>query len=440
MRSLRRRLGVGLALSLVVLFSLMAVAVDRGTDYLMDGFVATRLAHDAELLQRELKIGRSGLPLVRPRHIPPIFTQPHSGHYYRIEVDGTVLQSASQRGQDLLPPAAGRDGRVEERDGPDGQYLLLLHRELDWQGRRVRMVVAEDLLPFEHARREFLFGFLWAAGVALAALVMLQTWVVGRGLRPLARTRRELRELQHGELDRLTLEVPSEVQPVVAEVNALLDVLHRRLERSRKALGNLTHALKTPLTLLAELADRPLPLSAAQLQAELGQQVEVMRRLMVRELRRARLAGSIGSGQAFIVQDEVPPLVDALRRMYRDKDIAIETRVAAGLRLGIERQDLIELLGNLLDNACKWCSGRVRLTLADAPVVLARVEDDGPGLAPEQVGRLLDRGSRLDERSPGHGLGLGIVQDIVQAYNGEIEFGRSNDLGGLSVQVQLDHR
>ena len=438
MKSLQWRLSIGLTISLVLLFLLMDWAVERSTDYLTEGFVATRLDHDSELLLGEFKIGMNGAPMIRPRHIPPIYTRLYSGHYYRIELDGQVLRSASQGGGDFLrSPPPGRDRLLKQQQGPDGQELLVLYREFDWRGQGLRMAVAEDLGPLEEARGQFILGFLWVAGVALVLLVLLQAWIVRRSLRPLITTRWELRALQRGELERLSLEVPSEVRPVVAEVNALLDAMNRRLERSRKALGNLTHALKTPLTLLGELADRPPPISVGELQTELEEQVESMRLLMERELRRARLAGRIGGGQAFVADDEIPPLIDALQRMHQDKGLLITTRVPPGLRCAVERQDLLELLGNLLDNACKWCRGQVRLTLEHGECLLLTIEDDGPGLNSELAPGMTERGARLDEQTPGHGLGLGIVQDIVDGYGGSIGFGRSSDLGGLMVQVRL---
>ncbi len=436
--SLQWRLSISLTVSLVLLFSLMIWAVSVGTAYLTDSFVATRLDHDRELLLTKFKLNRRGQPVIPPRHIPPIYTHPYSGHYYRIELDQQVLQSASQGEREFLPgPLTGRDGQLTERQGPDGQKLLVLSRVIDWQGRQLRMAIAEDVGPFDQASEQFIHAFKWTGGIALLLLVMLQAWIVRRGLHSLGNTRRELRALQHGELDRLSLEVPTEVRPVVAEVNELLDAINLRLERSRKALGNLTHALKTPLTLLGELARRPPPLSVADLQQELDTQVETMRQLMERELHRARLAGNIGTGQAFVADDEIPPLVDALQRMYHDKTVLIDTRIPPGLRCAVERQDLLELLGNLLDNACKWSEQRVRLTLAYDRGLQLMVEDDGPGLDAGQVAEMTGRGARLDEQKPGYGLGLGIVQDIVDGYGGEISFGRSDELGGLLVRVRL---
>jgi signal transduction histidine kinase len=442
MRSLQWRLSTGLIVSLVLLFIAMAISFDYSSRYLVQGFVSTRLDHDAEVLLAELKRNTLGQPVIRPHDAPPIYARPLSGHYYRVDLAEHVLQSPSQDGRDFLvrsPP--GKDGLLAELAGPDGQQLLVLYREFDWQGQRLNMRVAEDISPYKQAREQFAVAFLWVSVTALFSLLLVQAWIVHHGLRPLVTTRRELRALQHGELEWLSLDVPEEVRPVVAEVNGLLSALNRRLVRSRKALGNLTHALKTPLTLLGELAERPPPLTAEEIQAELRQQVEAMRLLMERELRRARLAGNIGAGQVFVADEEIPPLIDALQRMHHDKGVIITLRMPAGLRCAVERQDLLELLGNLLDNACKWSHGQVQLTLQHDGGLALTVEDNGPGMSPEPGAGLgsdpTRRGARLDEQLPGHGLGLGIVQDIVDGYDGSIAFGRSADLGGLMVQVQL---
>jgi signal transduction histidine kinase len=162
-----------------------------------------------------------------------------------------------------------------------------------------------------------------------------------------------------------------------------------------------------------------------------------MRRMIDRELKRARLAGEGPSGARFLVESEVPPLMDALRQMYREKNLKLESRIPAAHSFAGDREDMLELIGNLLDNACKWARNRVRLTVETAPGLAVAIEDDGPGVSSGQLDRLIKRGVRLDESAAGHGLGLSIVNDIIRQYGGELDFDRSPDLHGLRVRVRL---
>jgi len=286
--------------------------------------------------------------------------------------------------------------------------------------------------------RAFQWRYAWLAVGILVTLVGLQMWWVSRGLRPLDDIRAELRALEQGALRQLTAtHAPREVQPLVQQINRLLDLLQKRLERSRNALGNLAHGLKTPLTALMQQFDQPEISQHAELKSRLQQHTHTVHQLIERELRRARVVGvALPAGQ-YDLSAEVEALLQTLRMVYRDKNLQIETRVVSESHCRLDREDLFELLGNLLDNACKWANTRVRLTIVAQPQWQFTVEDDGPGVEQQELDKLTLRGVRIDESTAGHGLGLSIAKDLVEHYGGELILGRSEDLGGFRCSARI---
>jgi signal transduction histidine kinase len=223
---------------------------------------------------------------------------------------------------------------------------------------------------------------------------------------------------------------------LVAQINHLLAHTEDTLKRSRNALGNLGHALKTPLAVLVSLAGRDELKSCPGLHASLLDNLQQIERRLARELGRARLAGDALPGAHFVCAEELPGLFSTLA-MIHDRDLHLDWQAAADLRLPWDREDMLELLGNLLDNACKWAASQVRLSIAcTAEGYLLEVDDDGPGIEAGQRAEALSRGTRLDEQITGHGLGLGIVRDIVDAWGGRLEL-LDSQLGGLCVIIRL---
>ena len=285
--------------------------------------------------------------------------------------------------------------------------------------------------------REFRNRYALVSLAALVLLLALQAWLVRHGLRPLHRTRAELRQLEQGEVSRLSEAVPAELSPLVRELNHLLAAMTQRLARSRQALGNLAHALKGPLTLLTHQVEEEKSGSAAPRQA-MTEQLQTMKHLIERELRRARLSGAALPGRRFDFAAELPALIETLKALYRDKPLAINLRLPAGVAFPADREDMLELLGNLLDNACKWGRREVLLEVAvTGSAVTLRVHDDGPGCPDASLATLAQRGTRLDESTPGQGLGLAIAMQTASDYGGRISFGRSEILGGFLATVHL---
>jgi signal transduction histidine kinase len=424
-RSLRWTLGL---MIVVVLVGLTGAAAWLGRESI-EAFIASRLAHDAEALigrldTRDRNIGQA---------LPPVYQQPLSGHYFLVRFeDGRELRSRSLWDHpwsiEPLPPGATAVTRTE---GPQHQRLLVWRGGYEKQGVAFTVAAAEDISPVVHALWRFLEIGLLVAIVVAASFLWVQRALLRRGFQRLEAVRADLGRLRRGEAVKLQEEVPSEVRPLVREINELIDSWAAHLERSRNALGNLAHALKSPLGLILQHSESD-PGGAT-----VAEQANRMRQLIDRELRRARLAGKGAAGRRFAPRRDLDDMVATIRTLYADKALELETRIEAPEHLPLDQEDMLELLGNLLDNAAKWARHRVRVELTVATDLRITIEDDGPGVEPGDAQLIAARGSRLDESVPGHGLGLAIVGDIVRLYGGRLSLDRSPDLGGLAVGVEL---
>jgi signal transduction histidine kinase len=439
MRSLQTQLSTGLITALVALIGILLAISTYSLHRLAEEFVVTRLEHDMDALLVALDFDKAGSPVLRPGRLNPIFFQPYSGHYYKIRVGSYERRSRSLWDADLaIPPSAAEVASWQFAQGPQDQKLLVLARTFRIQNRDVVIAVSEDFTPLEKGLQHIIIGCLVVAILLLAGLMLLQRMIVRRGLKPLDDTRRDILRLAQGEIRQLDTDIPLEVQPLVAEINRLVYIMTQRLQRSRRAVGNLAHALKTPLTILLQLSEHPKVKHQDALCGELGQQPRRIRLLIDRELKRARIAGAAAPGQRVILENEIKDLIDTLKKIYRDKALSIQYQIPTGSFFSGDRDDLLEVLGNLLDNACQWAVHQVRLTVTDNAEGLGlRVEDDGPGCPPEQLDLLTQRGVRIDESHGGHGLGLAIVADILEHYEGRLHLGCSSELGGFLAEVEI---
>lgn len=438
MTSLRARLGIGLFLSLLAMIGLLWLTVGLSVRLLMEEQVASRLAHDSKALLGGLRFDTAGNMAVDERRIQGIYQQPFSGHYFQVEVAGQVSRSRSLWDEQFtLPEVDVGEVRLSYITGPQSQPLLLRTSGFRKQDRVVRLAVAEDLLTMRAGIRRFQWRLLvWSLGVVFV-LLLIQQYIVARSLRPVAETAVDITRLEHGEITALREAVPDEVRPLVRAINTLLQRQQQRLQRSREALGNLAHAVKTPLTVLLQLAREKLPDTEAAAREQLEAYARQITDLMDKSLRQARLAGdSIGASQ-FDLKHDLPGLIDTLQRLYPDKTIRLRQHTGALRYLPLEQQDGMELLGNLLDNAWKWATSAVELTISgDRPAEIS-IEDDGPGVADEVLQALTRRGARQDEAVAGYGIGLSVVSRLVEDLGGTLTFARSATLGGLKVGVRL---
>jgi signal transduction histidine kinase len=321
--------------------------------------------------------------------------------------------------------------------GPLKRPLLVTARLIHLPGRpgSVVFLVAEDRGPLDHDISRFAFttaAALLLLGAGLVAAVVIQVRV---GLHPLFAMGREIAEVRRGGAQRLTGAYPSELEPLASEMNALLDHNQEVVERQRTHVGNLAHALKTPISvMLAEAERAPGPLSEV-----VSRQAELMRGQVEHHLRRARAAArQQGSGERTPVAPVLGELSRTLERIFQEKGVLVEWEADDALAFRGERQDLQELAGNLLENGCKWCRELVTVRADAVPgdALTMIVEDDGRGLLPDQRAEVLKRGARLDESAPGSGLGLAIVDELARAYGGSVSLGDS-PLGGLKITVTL---
>ncbi len=438
MKSLQQRLHIGLTASLVILMGVMWWLTSASIAHISQQIMLSRLAHDGEALLAALVMKEGQLQL-KPQSRGTIYNQVFSGHYYLVLSGNQTLRSRSLWDEQLV----GRTVAPGQSDfwqavGPNDQPLLFHATGYRRYQKEITIIVAEDLSHLHQSLAQFNRYFALGIVIILLILLAVQHQVIHRSFRSLLRVRDELKQLEKGDVTSLSEQVPSEVQPLVSEVNHLLQLLSQRLQRSRNAMGNLAHSLKHPLNILMQLARDEALKQHPALTSELNENIKQIHQLMERELKRARLSGAAMPGQRFVPSEELPTLIDVLQRLYRDKSLDIESCIDGTMECQADRNDMLELLGNLLDNSCKWADRHVSCTLQKKQGVQhIVVEDDGPGCDDEQLQRLTLRGVRIDESVSGHGLGLAIVKEIVELYDGTITFARSEKLGGLEVRVVL---
>lgn len=440
MRSLQARLTFGLLASLITLFVLQLLVAQMGIAHLLESSLRHKLAEDADELYTAMNLdGRRGAPLDQP---DPTFIAQHLNHYFEVFVGGEKVYASDALAGESLGTATLPDGApAPSRAGAAGGNPLLVHaKSYQSQGRQIHIAVGADLT--QHNR--YVGGFLWRysllSGLVLVVLMLMQIWVVRKALAVLAQVRTQLVKVRRGEAPAVDEQVPAEVLPLVREINQLSQAMAERLQRSREALGNFAHAFKTPLTVLSQVAQDERLHDRPEIMRTVAQQVGLLRGRVNLELKRARLAGPGGLAQPLDLCEEVRTLAKTIALIYRDKQLDIVCSLPLHAHFQGDREDMLELFGNLLDNACKYGLRRVRVSVAEetkAAGLSLMFEDDGPGCAPEQFAQLTQRGARFDSRTPGNGLGLAIAAEIVASYGGTLTFARSEQLGGLRASVWL---
>ncbi|MNM75792.1 Virulence sensor histidine kinase PhoQ [compost metagenome] len=437
MKSIQARLSLGLIAVLVLVGLALAQLSLWLFEVGLQRYLETGLRKESENLLIALVRGQSGLELDE-RRLSSAYQRPFSGYYFRIDFDGGSWRSRSL--WDLDMPAPASSGlHTDLQLGPENQQLLVLRSDYRRFGQPISISVAQDYTPVRDQFRRMQQIGLGLGLVALILVLVLQRITVTRSLRPLERVRGQIAQLQQGKRSQLDTQVPSELEPLVAQINHLLAHTEDSLRRSRNALGNLGHALKTPLAVLLSLASSEQLKDAPQVRVQLREQLQQIQQRLSRELNRARLAGDALPGAQFDCDAELPGLLSTLG-MIHGEGLELSQRVPPGLLLPWDREDLLELLGNLLDNACKWADSEVRLTIEEQVERYQLViDDDGPGIPESDRQQVLERGTRLDEQVDGHGLGLGIVRDIVEVWGGQMTL-QDSPLGGLRVSIALPRR
>ena len=447
MHSLSRRLLLSIAVPLALFFGVMTLVLDSGFRTLSEHSLHELL--DSQIIA--LIAAAEHAP--HRGYVAPLqaldsrFATPRSGLYAEIRSARHEWISPSTAGAevDFGPPLAQGERRFF--------YAMAGHRRLAIESRGVAFAddpsgakpvtfsVAVSLTPYEEQlwefRRRMVLWFTALMFLLLATLAILLRAV----LAPVRRLEREIHEVEAGRSEVLGGGYPRELSGVARHLNALLVGERKRLARYRDTLGNLAHSLKTPLAVMRSALSGPLETSEP-----IGAEIDRMSDIIEHQLKRAAASGGGLLGQAPVAV--APVAVDlraALLKVYRDKDLSLELAVPAACLFVGDRADLLEMLGNLLDNACKWCRQQVRLTVAVDPAgpvqenMSVTVEDDGPGVSADNRARVLERGVRTDETVPGHGLGLAMVRETVELYGGSLSVDTS-PLGGARFELHLPGR
>lgn len=399
-------------------------------------FVESRLKEEVVFLEHHLRQAEGQIDMLETGdYFEKVFH-----HAFAIQSpDQSVI--SPQIWQPLLSPLLASDKeefiRVHNEEMRDAPADILAYRKsFVISGIPITVIVSEDMRALQSGQADL---HTWTAIVSLLLILLLVgvTWFgINLSMRPVDSLKASLKVLQSGEISRINTQTPEEFRPLVEQLNQLLDSLDQRLERSREALANLSHSVKTPIATLRQILedtsrplDNKLRLEMASRLADLDKQLEA-------EMRRSRFAGPQLGKSAYPVK-QARDLLWMLGRLYTDKSFELSTSLTDETRWPIEEQDLNEILGNLLDNAGKWSAECVELSLEqNNGIVQIMVTDDGIGVADDEIIHLGQRGLRLDEQIPGHGLGLSIVREIVARYGGKIAY-LTGSKGGLKVLIEM---
>lgn len=450
MRSLRTRLLLVSAVVLAGFLGLTGLALDRAFSVSAESALRERLqSHLYALLAAADLNAQNQLEL--PAELPePRFNLIGSGLMAEVrDAAGTaVWRSRSALGTEFEGLASGAS--PGERiftllDDGKSAARLMLSFTTRWEGSvsgpRVYVFhVAERLDEHQAQIRQFrrgLFGWLAAATVLL---LLVQALILSWGLAPLRRVAQDLSEIEAGRAQALSGRYPTELQALIDNLNALLANTRAHLQRYRDTLGNLAHSLKTPLAVLRGSVEAKTPVE--ELRAVTQEQLQHMNEIVEYQLQRAAAAGRTALSAPLPVLPVARKIVAALEKVYAAKSLRVETAIEPDVMFRGDEGDLLEILGNIADNAFKWAHSHVRIEAKNesggslGARLMLRVEDDGPGIPEHEVQRVRARGARADTATPGHGLGLAVAQEIVQLYGGELVISRSA-LGGAAVEVRL---
>lgn len=451
MSSLSARLLLSVSLLLVFFFGVTIVVLDsafreageQAQQDILDGQLMALIAEAEPNARGELEMP--------PDLREPRFGNLGSGLYGALYDDGESPVWTSRSSLGLNVPYGERPLPGQHQFSrvalPDGTPLMALSLHVQWELadgelKPYTFSVAQSLDSFNAQlagfRRQL---FTWFAAVAL--IMLLSISIVMRSLlKPLRQIESEIEDIEEGKRQSLSSDFPDELSSVARNMNLLIGSERGRSERYRNTLDNLAHSLKTPLAAIRTILGEQ---RSDELTARIETQIERMNDIVRYQLRKPATLQSDSFGVVAVpIESELQKLLDGLQKVYKEKSPTIETKVTPGIRFRGDTGDFLELAGNLLDNACKWCRSRVSLLIeplpgvaADAGAMQIVVEDDGPGIPPDAREALLQRGMRLDESAPGHGIGLSVVKDIAASYGGDVSIAKSA-MGGASIGVTIN--
>ncbi|MFI4886870.1 MAG: ATP-binding protein [Steroidobacterales bacterium] len=446
MHSLSRRLLVSVAVPLALFFGVMMLVLDTGFRTLSERQLHALLDSQIVTLIAAAEPNPSGGYDAPLNGLDARLASPDSGLYAQIRSNSHLWRSPSTAGVpiDFGPPLAQGD-RTFSYSIVGHTRVAIESRGLSFEdnptrpGHALTFSVAVSLTPYEQQLWVFRSRMLgWFTGLMALLLASLAA-LLRKVLAPLRRLEREINEVEAGRSELLGSGYPRELSGVARHLNALLVGERKRVARYRDTLGNLAHGLKTPLAVMrSAISGEPQPTA----RADIGPEIDRMAGIIEHQLKRAASGGALLGQAPVAVAPVAADLRAALLKVYSRKDLSIELAIAADAHFVGDRGDFVELLGNLLDNACKWCRQRVRVSAAIAAQAAASdnltltVEDDGPGISQDNRGKIMERGVRTDETVPGHGLGLAMVHDTVELYGGTLAID-SAPLGGARFCLRL---
>jgi len=432
---------------LTISLGLVGFALDSAFQRSSEAALKARMESFVYLVLAATEVGDDGSLVIDEDTGDPRLSQPGSGFYASVSGAGEHWQSGSALGVDLPAPVQVGTGENEFLPASEATgFFYTLRYGVSWELPQNRMLpvtvtIQVDPRELKPELSAFRTGLWQSLGLTGLILVLAQVLLLALGLRPLKRITEDISGIESGQLERLEGDYPVELEPLKRNLNHLLETEQTNQSRYRNALDSLAHSLKTPLSVIRS----SLPADHSVKTLAIEHAVADMQHLIATRLQRAAASARSSNAPALDVKTQVERLVQSLKRVYSHQLISIDVMIDPKLAFYGEQRDFLELAGNLLDNACKYGGGRVRLTArtldAEDPRagILLQVDDNGPGIAEDQREPLLQRGVRGDERVEGHGLGLAIVTEIVSAYHGEISIGQG-DLGGACVEITLKTR
>lgn len=433
----RRMIGIS-AIWILVLLGGGGVALDRVLNSAITRNFDAQLEYVLTALIASSEIGPEGEVLFNRPPADQRFLEPYSGVYWQVSGEGfDPFPSRSLWDRRLEVRGRHQDSNVHTYDSRQFamEELRVLERDVRLPGSPViwRFQVAQSREGLDDQIRVLRTTMIRSFGILGLGLIVLAALQAFYGLWPLRRVRQAIASIRSGAKSRIEEHFPREIEPLAEELNALLEHNETQAEEARRHAGNLAHALKTPLTVITNAATARSP----DLADTVCREATTMRRQVDHHLARARAIGRRASAQA---RSDVWPSLQAVERavsrLYENVTIDLAGEKKAAVR--VERQDLDEMLGNLIENAAKYGGGRVFVTIVTSPeFVEIEVEDDGGGIPEIERAGIFDRGARLDIEKPGTGLGLAIVRDVAEIYGGSVHLEESEDLGGLLARLKL---
>ena len=427
MYSLKKRLNKSLIINMLLVMVVMLFTLNIFIQQLVTEQVLTRLQHDAESLVSIIQQDSDDNWTVNPSQISTVYNRVFSGHYYMVKTPQGIIRSRSLFDFEVsIPDIENGQSNSYQIKGSGEETWLIWQQVINKNNSPLQVWVAEDIAPFQQQLFYFSIIIILLVVTASAILIVLQQRILHKAFNIFDELRSNLQSIRQGETEKSGAIVPLEISPLVEEIEMLVEQLRQRIQRTRNAIGNLAHEIKRPLQILS------LHLESGQDKQSATQSFKDIQTIVDRELRRAKISGSNVVGGTFRIKQELPYLLEVLNRIY--PAIHMQEHYQGDLKeLNLDRDDMMELTGNLLDNACKFAHSGIKLNINRVQSGLTiTIEDNGAGVDPALFEKITGKGLRLDETVQGHGLGLSICADIIDSYQGKLSFSHSS-LGGLKV-------